>query len=153
MMSQTASLFQYYQKWVFEEEKLSEHSENSQNTLIKANSSTNFILFYFFIALWTKQNSSKDVSVTHFQNMLIWNKWLLHHRLKELLHPILVWQGNWFLLPLVKLLSIYLWWNKLLIYNAKVSDNKILWKKQSCFLVHSFHFNLAELIFLKQIFI
>ena len=47
MMSQTASLFQYYQKWVFEEEKLSEHSENSQNTLIKANSSTNFILFYF----------------------------------------------------------------------------------------------------------
>ena len=46
MMSQTASLFQYYQKWVFEEEKLSEHSENSQNTLIKANSSTNFILFF-----------------------------------------------------------------------------------------------------------
>ena len=76
MMSQTASLFQYYQKWVFEEEKLSEHSENSQNTLIKANSSTNFILFFF--ALRTKQKSSKDVSVTYFQNMLIWNKWLLH---------------------------------------------------------------------------
>ena len=52
MMSQTASLFQYYQKWVFEEEKLSEHSENSQNTLIKANSSTNFIyLIIYFLPL------------------------------------------------------------------------------------------------------
>ena len=72
MMSQTASLFQYYQKRVFEEEKLSEHSEDPQNTLIKANSSTNFILFYFIVfALRTKQNSSKDVSVTYFQNMLI----------------------------------------------------------------------------------
>ena len=44
MMSQTASLFQYYQKWVFEEGKLSEHSENSQNTLIKASS-------WFFVTL------------------------------------------------------------------------------------------------------
>ena len=75
MMSQTASLFQYYQKWVFEEEKLSEHSENSQNTLIKANSSTNFIyLFIYLFALRTKQNISKDVSVTYFENMLILNK-------------------------------------------------------------------------------
>ena len=36
--------------------------------------------------------------------------------------------GNWFrretcfLLPLQKYLSLYLWWNKLLSYNAKVSD-------------------------------
>ena len=95
MMSQTASLFQYYQKWVFEEEKLSEHSENSQNTLIKANSSTNFILFNFLLPF--EQNKIVAVvSVTHFQNMLIWNKWLLHQKLKELLHPILVSQGNWF---------------------------------------------------------
>ena len=122
MMSQTASLFQYYQKWVFEEEKLSEHSENSQNTLIKANSSTNFILFYFFIALWTKQNSSKDVSVTHFQNMLIWNKWLLHHRLKELLHLILVWQGNWFFVTLGKtFINILVVRSKLLIMQKLVT--------------------------------
>ena len=45
MMSQVASLFQYYQKRVFEEKELSEHSENSQNTSIKTNSSTNFTFF------------------------------------------------------------------------------------------------------------
>ena len=71
MMSQVASLCQYYQKRVFEEKELSEHSENSQNTSIKTNSSTNFNFFFFFFALRTKQNSSKDVSVTYSQNMPI----------------------------------------------------------------------------------
>ena len=72
MMSQTASLLQYYQKRVFKEEKLSEHSEHSHNILIKANSSTNFILFYYIVfTLRAKQNSCKDASVTYFQNMLI----------------------------------------------------------------------------------
>ena len=42
MMSQVASWFKYYQKWVFEEKKLSQHSENSQNTSIKINYSTTF---------------------------------------------------------------------------------------------------------------
>ena len=69
MMSQVASLFQYYQKRVFEEKELSEHSENSQNTSIKTNSSTNFTFFFF--ALRTKQNSTKDVNLTYFQNMPI----------------------------------------------------------------------------------
>ena len=41
-MSQVASLFKYYQKWVFEEKKLSEYSENPQNTSIKTNYSTTF---------------------------------------------------------------------------------------------------------------
>ena len=72
MMSQTASLLQYYQKRAFKEEKLSEHSENSQNILIKANSSTNFILSYYNVfTLRGKENSCKDASVTYFQNMLI----------------------------------------------------------------------------------
>ena len=68
MMSQVASLFQYYQKRVFEEKELSEHSENSQNTSIKTNSSTTS---KFLFALRMKQNSSKDVSVTYFRNMPI----------------------------------------------------------------------------------
>ena len=66
MMSQVTSLFQYYQKRVFEEKELSEHSENSQNTSIKTNSSTTS---KFLFALRMKQNSSKDVSVTYFRNM------------------------------------------------------------------------------------
>ena len=37
MMSLVASLFQYNQKCVLEEKKLSEHSENSQNTSTKTN--------------------------------------------------------------------------------------------------------------------
>ena len=68
MMSQVASLFQYYQKRVFEEKELSEHSENSQNTSIKTNSST---ISKFLFALRMKQNSGKDVSVTYFRNMPI----------------------------------------------------------------------------------
>ena len=68
MMSQVASLFQYYQKRVFEEKELSEHSENSQNTSIKTNSSTTLKIFF---ALRAKQNSSKDVSVTYFESMPI----------------------------------------------------------------------------------
>ena len=151
------------------------------------------------------------MSVTYFQNMVIWKKWLLHEKLKELLHPInwflgetgfagklvswgglsgkLVWRGNWFFVTLGKTF-INILVVKQSTYNAKVSDNEILWlfkklsrwqkiakkkatikmgqgklrmkyptwvnpnteKKQSCLLVHSFHFNLAELIFLKQIF-
>ena len=72
-----------------------------------------------------------------------WNKLLLHYKLKELLHPIFIWQGNWFggetglagklvwqgnwfggetffLLPLLKCLSLYLWWNKLFIMQKLV---------------------------------
>ena len=49
MMSQVASLLQYYQKRVFEEKELSEHSENSQNTSIKTNSSTNFTFFFLLL--------------------------------------------------------------------------------------------------------
>ena len=62
-MSQVANLFQYYQKWVFEEKK------NSQKTPIKTSESITFIFYlfiYFFFALRTKQNSSKDASVTYF---------------------------------------------------------------------------------------
>ena len=67
MMWRVASLFQYYQKRVFEENELWEDLENSQNTSIKANSCTNFN--YFFLALRAKENSSKDVSLTYFHNM------------------------------------------------------------------------------------
>ena len=57
MMSQVANLFQYYQKWVFEEKKtFSEHFNKNQliYNLKKKNTRT-------------KQNSSKDVSVPYFQ--------------------------------------------------------------------------------------
>ena len=47
----------------------------SQNTSIKTNGS---ITNNFFFALRTKENGSKDVSVTDSQNLPIWNKWLLH---------------------------------------------------------------------------
>ena len=82
--------------------------------------------------------SSKNVSVTYFENKPIWNKWLLHLSLKEFLHPILVSQGklvlqvDWFcrktgfagkldFLPLVNFLSLCLWWNKLLIMQKLVT--------------------------------
>ena len=82
--------------------------------------------------------SSKNVSVTCFENKPIWNKWLLHLSLKEFLHPILVSQGklvlqvDWFcrktgfagkldFLPLVNFLSLCLWWNKLLIMQKLVT--------------------------------
>ena len=92
-----------------------------------------FILFCFFCFC-----SSKNVSVTYFENKPIWNKWLLHLSLKEFLHPILVSQGklvlqvDWFcrktgfagkldFLPLVNFLSLCLWWNKLLIMQKLVT--------------------------------
>ena len=79
---------------MFEEEKLSEHSDNSQNTLLKATSSVNFILFF---ALRTKQNRSKDVSVTYFQNIA--NMKQMTSALKNYRTSAsnkLVSQGNWF---------------------------------------------------------
>ena len=36
------------------------------------------------------------MSVTYFQNMPIWNKLVLHEKIKELLHPILVSERSWF---------------------------------------------------------
>ena len=36
------------------------------------------------------------MSVTYFQNMPIWNRWVLHEKIKELLHPILVSERSWF---------------------------------------------------------
>ena len=64
-------------------------------------------LLKLFFAFRTKQNR-RDVSATYFQNMPIWTKWLLHWRLKKLLHPImlLVLQGNWFLVTLAKIFII-----------------------------------------------
>ena len=156
-----ASLFQCYQNEFLMKKtlrifrKFSEHF--SKNQFIYQ---FYFILFYFIIIIMIISSSSKDVSVTYFQNMPIWNKWLLNEKLKEHLHTILVsrgeigyargkWfragklvprgetgsaRGNWFhsgklvprgetgfLLPLVKLLSIYLWWNKLLIMQNLVA--------------------------------
>ena len=61
MMSQTASLFQYDQKWVFEEETLRIFRKFSEHFIYQ------FYFISFFFALRTKQNSSKDVSVTYFQ--------------------------------------------------------------------------------------
>ena len=49
-----------FQKWDFEKKKLSNQS------------------LKIFFALITKENSSKDVSVTYFQNMPILSKLLLH---------------------------------------------------------------------------
>ena len=63
-------------------------------TLIKATSSANFILFF---ALRTKQNRSKDVSVTYFQNIA--NMKQMTSALKTYRTSAsnkLVSQGNWF---------------------------------------------------------
>ena len=110
-----------------------------KNTSVKTNESVTFEIYF---ALITKENSSKDVSVTYFQNMLIWNKLLLHWKLKELLHPIvisqrnwfrrktgfaekLVSQWNWFLVALAKIFVIILA-VKQITYNAKLSETTIL---------------------------
>ena len=64
MMSQLVNLFQFYQKWVFEGKKL---PQNTSKKLIDLSPFS----FFFFFALRTKQNSSKEASVTYFQKMPI----------------------------------------------------------------------------------
>ena len=61
MMSQLVNLFQFYQKWVFEGKNL---PQNTSKKLIDLSP-------FFFFALRTKQNSSKEASVTYFQKMPI----------------------------------------------------------------------------------
>ena len=68
MNDQVANLFQYYQKWGFQENKtFSEHFNKNQ-------------LIYHFKTetVEQKKNSSKDLSLPYFQNTPIWNKWTLH---------------------------------------------------------------------------
>ena len=71
MMSQVANLYQYYQKWVFQEKK------NFLRTLQSKPMNLSLLFIYLFSSC-SKQNSSKDVSVTYFENKPIWKEWLLH---------------------------------------------------------------------------
>ena len=90
MMSQVASLFQYYQKWVFEEKKLLEHSENST----KINIST--IFKFCFLALRTKQKRFECIFFSKYANMKQKASTLNTSACNIGFAVKLVAQGNWF---------------------------------------------------------
>ena len=128
MMSQVGNLFQYYQKWVSEGKKtFSEHFNENQliyhfkTKIVEQNKLVAKMWVYLIFKI--HQYKKNDFHIKNLNNFYM-QYWF---RKDTGLSRKLVCQGNWFgretgfLLPLLKFLSLYLWWNKLLIMQKLVT--------------------------------